>query len=245
MTGSDELQGRVALVTGALGGIGRALALRLAEAGCDVAVAYRTGDPQDLLAQLTATGRRAVAVQGDLAEPDVPARLLQETQDALGPVDVLVANAGLGTRAALGEVDAALWQRTLAVNLTAPFLLCQGAVPAMAERGWERVLLVSSVAAFTGGVVGPHYATSKAGLLGLTHSLAATYAGRGVTVNALAPALVAGTAMLPGGESELAAKIPVGRLGSTDEVADLALAVLRNGYLTSQVIGLDGGMHPR
>jgi len=239
------LSGRVALVTGALGGIGRALALRLAEAGCDVAVAYRSGDPDELLAALAATGRRAVAVQGDLAEPDVPARLLRETQDALGPVDVLVANAGLGTRAVLADIDADLWQRTLAVNLTAPFLLCQGAVPVMAERGWGRVLLVSSVAAFTGGVVGPHYATTKAGLLGLTHSLAATYAGRGVTVNALAPALVAGTAMLPGDEGELAAKLPVGRLGTPGEVADLALAMLRNGYLTSQAIGLDGGMHPR
>ena len=239
------LSGRVALVTGALGGIGRALALRLAEAGCDVAVAYRSGDPDELLAALAATGRRAVAVQGDLADPDVPARLLGETQDALGPVDVLVANAGLGTRAVLADIDADLWQRTLAVNLTAPFLLCQGAVPAMAERGWGRVLLVSSVAAFTGGVVGPHYATTKAGLLGLTHSLAATYAGRGVTVNALAPALVAGTAMLPGDEGELAAMLPVGRLGTPGEVADLALAMLRNGYLTSQAIGLDGGMHPR
>ena len=104
---------------------------------------------------------------------------------------------------------------------------------------------MSSVAGLTGGIVGPHYAASKAGLHGLTHYLARRAAGEGVTVNALAPALIEDTGMLPGDPGALATMIPVGRLGKPEEVADLALAVLRNGYMTNQVVSLDGGMHPR
>jgi 3-oxoacyl-[acyl-carrier protein] reductase len=130
------------------------------------------------------------------------------------------------------------------VNLRAPFLLTQAALPAMVERGFGRVLFMSSVAGRTGGIVGPHYASAKAGLHGLTHFLASQLADSGVTVNALAPALIADTGMLPGDPEALRARIPVGRLGTTDEVADLTLAVLRNAYLTNQVISIDGGMHP-
>ena len=115
----------------------------------------------------------------------------------------------------------------------------------MRERGFGRILFVSSVAAFTGGVVGPHYAASKAGLHGLTHWLASRLAGAGVTVNALAPALIERTGMLPGSSDELRARIPVGRLGRPEEVADLALSVLTNAYLTNQVFTLDGGMYAR
>jgi 3-oxoacyl-[acyl-carrier protein] reductase len=115
----------------------------------------------------------------------------------------------------------------------------------MRERGYGRILFTSSVAAFTGGVVGPHYAASKAGLHGLTHFLASRVAADGVTVNAIAPALIEDTGMLPGDPGELAKMIPAGRLGRPEEVADLMLAILRNGYMTNQVVGLDGGMHPR
>ena len=101
------------------------------------------------------------------------------------------------------------------------------------------------MAAFTGGIVGPHYAASKAGLHGLTHFLATRVAGEGVTVNAIAPALITDTGMLPGEPDELRARVPVGRLGRPDEVADLALAMLRNAYVTNQVVSVDGGMHPR
>jgi 3-oxoacyl-[acyl-carrier protein] reductase len=116
----------------------------------------------------------------------------------------------------------------------------------MAGRGYGRVLFLSSVAAFTGGVVGPHYAASKAGLHGLVHYLASRVAGRGVTVNALAPALIEHTRMLPAApDGGPATPIPVGRYGRPEEVADLAMAMLRNGYLTNQVLSLDGGIHPR
>jgi 3-oxoacyl-[acyl-carrier protein] reductase len=158
---------------------------------------------------------------------------------------VLAANAGFSRRAGYEEVDAALFDETLAVNLRAPFLLAQRTLPHMRAQHFGRVLFTSSIAAITGGIIGPHYAASKAGLHGLTHFLAARVAADGVTVNAIAPALVTGTAMLPGEPAELTPLVPVGRLGTTEEVADLAMAMLVNGYLTSKVFALDGGIAPR
>jgi 3-oxoacyl-[acyl-carrier protein] reductase len=159
---------------------------------------------------------------------------------------VLVANAGVGERRdALENVTREDWDSHIAVNLTAPFLLAQRIAPGMRERGFGRILFMSSVAAFTGGVVGPHYAASKAGLHGLTHWLASRFAVDGVTVNAIAPALIEETGMLPGGAEELRSRVPVGRLGKPDEVAGLSLAVLRNGYMTNQVVEIDGGIYPR
>jgi 3-oxoacyl-[acyl-carrier protein] reductase len=158
---------------------------------------------------------------------------------------VLVANAGVGVRRdAIEDVTREDWDSHVAVNLTAPFLLAQRVAPGMRERGFGRLLFMSSVAAFTGGIVGPHYAASKAGLHGLVHWLASRLAGSGVTANAIAPALIEETGMLPGGTEELRRVVPAGRLGKPGEVADLALAVIRNGYITNQVISIDGGMHP-
>jgi 3-oxoacyl-[acyl-carrier protein] reductase len=243
----DGLDGRVALVTGGSGGIGRAVAARLAAAGAAIAVAYgRSAGPAEQAAgEILAAGGRAVALPADLRDPAAPGVLAGAVEQALGPVDVLVSNAGLGRVQTLDEVSSADFDEMIAVNLRAPFLLAQRLLPKMAVRKFGRVLFVSSVAAFTGGVVGPHYAASKAGLHGLTHYLAARAAPSGITVNALAPALITETGMLPGEPAELAGRVPVGRLGQPDEVADLALAILRNEYLTSQVISLDGGMYPR
>jgi len=153
--------------------------------------------------------------------------------------------AGLGGQQALEDISVEDFDQTIAINLRAPFLLAQRTLPGMRARGFGRILFVSSVAAFTGGIVGPHYAASKAGLHGLTHFLASRAAGDGVTVNTIAPALITNTTMLPGEPEELRARIPVGRLGQPDEVADLALAMLRNPYMTNQVVSLDGGIHPR
>jgi 3-oxoacyl-[acyl-carrier protein] reductase len=243
----EDLRGRVALVTGGSGGIGRALVRRLATAGCHVAVGYAGGAEAagHAVSEAVTLGVRAVALQADLADPDAARGLADRATAALGPVDVLVPNAGVAIRTHdLEGVDLDVWQRSLAVNLTAPFLLAQRLVPDMAERGFGRVLFVSSVAAFTGGVVGPHYAASKAGLHGLVYWLAGAYAARGVTFNALAPALVTGTAMLPTDPTG-AARTPVGRFGTTDETADLAVTMLANGYLTGKTYLLDGGIHPR
>ncbi|HEY3088267.1 MAG TPA: SDR family NAD(P)-dependent oxidoreductase [Jatrophihabitantaceae bacterium] len=139
----------------------------------------------------------------------------------------------------LEEVDTAMWQPTLAVNLTSPFVLASRVLPGMAERGFGRVLFVSSVASFTGGIVGPHYAASKSGLHGMVYGMANRYAASGVTVNAIAPALVV-TGMIAADQDTSA--IPVGRLGSVEEVVQIALVMLTNAYLTGKVYLLDGGL---
>jgi 3-oxoacyl-[acyl-carrier protein] reductase len=243
-----DLSGRVTLLTGASGGIGGALGRRLIAAGARVAFTYGShpGEAEQLVAEAKDAGVDAVALPGDLAQPDTPARLVQQAGAALGPVELLIANAGYSIQQAYTEVDLESWDHTLAVNLRAPFLLAQAVLPAMVERGYGRVLLLSSVAAFTGGVIGPHYAASKAGLHGLVHFLAPRVAARGVTVNALAPALIERTRMLPATpDGAPAVPIPVGRYGQPEEVANLAMAVLRNAYLTNQVLSLDGGIYPR
>jgi len=247
MTKGSEFQGKVALVTGASGGIGYAIATALAAELATLALAYgsRPEPAERLAAEITNRGARAIAFGADLRSATAPEELVDAVEGTLGAIDVLVANAGTGPIASHETVDAAMFDETLAVNLRAPYLLARRALPGMIDRGFGRILFMSSVAAFTGGIVGPHYAASKAGLHGLTHYLASRSASSGVTVNAIAPALIADTGMLPGNQDQLATRIPVGRLGTTAEVAQLTVAVLRNGYLTNQVISIDGGIHPR
>ena len=247
MTESD-LSGRVALVTGGSRGIGAATALRLAEAGADVAVGcgQHREAAAEIAGKIAGLGRRAVVVSGDMADPDVPRRVVAETSERLGPVDVLVANAGTGIRMDLDDVDVAAWDYDLAVNLRAPFLLAQAVAPHMREQRFGRIVLLSSVAAFLGGILSPQYTASKAGLIGLAHSLAASLAPHGITVNAIAPGLIA-TDMLIGDPrlETLERSVPVGRLGQPAEVADLIVAVARNAYLTGQTLSVDGGRYPR
>jgi 3-oxoacyl-[acyl-carrier protein] reductase len=241
-----EFSRRVALVTGGSGGIGAELCVRLAGAGAIVAVHYGSGREaaERVVERIASAGGQAGAFPADLREAEAPDRLVDAVESQLGPVDVLAANHGLGRPGSYEDIDAAAFDETLAVNLRAPYLLARRVLPGMCAHGFGRILFTSSVAALTGGIVGPHYASSKAGLHGLTHYLASRVARDGVTVNAIAPALIEETGMLPGDPGELAARVPVGRLGKPAEVADLALAIMRNGYVTNQVISVDGGMHP-
>ncbi len=239
-----KLEGRVALVTGGGRGIGRAVAVALARAGADVAIGYRERRPEAETAaeEVRAEGRRAIAVGGDVsAERDV-ARMVEESRAALGEIDVLVANAGVAPVVALDELDLATFDRTLAVNLRSAFLLAQAALPSMRRRRFGRLLFVSSTAAQVGGVVGPHYAASKAGLLGLMHGYAARLAVEGITANAIAPALVETemVAAIPGVRPEA---LPVRRFGKVQEVADLAVAVIANGFVTGQTVQVNGGAY--
>ena len=238
-----DLSGRVGLVTGASGGIGGAIARALAAAGASIAVGYgRNAERAESLAAVIGGG--AAAFGADLEHPGAPARLVTEVAELLGPVDLLVVNHGLGRIAAWQELDAESFDRTIAINLRAPFLLAQAAMPGMIERGYGRVLFISSLAALRGGVVGPDYAASKAGLHGLTHFLAARVAAAGVTVNAIAPGFVE-TEMLPGDPAELGRSVPIGRVGRPEEIAALALAVVTNAFITSKVLSIDGGSYPR
>ena len=244
-----EFDGRVALVTGASGAIGTALAWRLAQHGAAVGVGYNSDEAaaRRVVKRIESAGGRAFALGADLRDAAAPDELIDAAESELGPVDLLLANAGLIRPLALEDIDAAEFDELMAVNLRAPFLMARRVIPGMRERAFGRILFTSSVAAFTGGLVGPHYAASKAGLQAIVHYLARRLAPDGVTVNAIAPALIRDTGDLSqlGDPVELAKKVPVGRLGTPAEVADMALAMLRNAYLTNQVVLLDGGMHPR
>jgi 3-oxoacyl-[acyl-carrier protein] reductase len=246
---TDELKGRVALLTGSSGGIGKAIARRLADEGADLCLSYgsHADDAEESAAYARERGRRVTVVGADLSDPRAPADLVTHANNELGQVDLLIPNAGRADFKRWQDIDLESWDATLAVNLTAPWLLAQQVLPGMVERKFGRILFISSVAAFTGGVVGAHYATSKAGLHGLMHHLAPRVAADGVTVNSLAPALVGETKMFPA-DLETGTPpipIPVGRVGRPDEMADMAMAMLRNGYLTNKVITVDGGILPR
>jgi 3-oxoacyl-[acyl-carrier protein] reductase len=241
-----QFDGRVALVTGASGGIGSAICRRLAPEGAAVALGYSSNAAaaEQLTTELAATGTRAHAFGADLAQPAAPAELVAAVAAELGAIDLLVANHGRGRKARYEDLAAEDFDRTLAINLRAPFLLAQQVLTGMRERRFGRVLFISSTAAFRGGSLAPDYAASKAGLHGLAHFLASRVAADGVTVNVLAPGFVE-TAMLPDQAATLAARVPLGRVGRAEEVADLACAILANGYVTNQTFGIDGGMHPR
>src|SRR5262249_30205887 len=148
---------------------------------------------------------------------------------------ILVNNAGVTRPQPLDEITEQDWDELIAINLKSVFLVSQAVVPAMRRAGWGRIINLSSVAAQLGGVVGPHYAASKAGILGLTHSYAALLANEGITVNAIAPALIK-TAMVTSNPRARADIIPAGRFGTADEVADAAVMLARNGYITGQTL---------
>jgi len=245
-----DLHGHVALITGASSGIGYATALRMAELGADIVIGYERKEQaaHALARHIRQMGRRAIVAYGNLSEPGDVHTLVNKAESEFGPIDILVSNAGMGSQKRLEDITLEEWDLTIEVNLRAAFLLAQRITPGMRERHWGRVIFVSSVAAFTGGIVGPHYAASKAGLLGLMHSLAASLAPHGVTVNAVAPALVAETGMLPGGpgaEQELISRIPVGRLGKPEDVVEAIMLLVVNSYMTNHTLLVDGGMYPQ
>ena len=212
-----------------------------------VGYASDSGAAGNMVEKISASGRRAVAVGGDVEDPAAVERMVSAAEETLGPVDILVSNAGIAPRQELADISVEDWDRVMNVNLRPSFLLARRLTSGMRERGWGRVVLLSSVAAFTGGIVGPHYTASKAALIGLARALAASLAPHGVTVNAVAPALVEGGTLPDGAEvrRDLANKVPVGRLGEPDEVARMVRAVVENPFVTAQTISVDGGLHPR
>jgi len=250
MTSPQPLAGRTALVTGGSGNIGSAITVALASAGADVAISYRHGaDRARAVAErVTALGRRAEIFQADLESADSGVRLVDGARERLGHLDVFVSNAGFGEPVDWTELSEDSWNRGMAVNVGVPFAMIQRAVPAMIERSWGRVLLISSVAALNGGSFGAHYAASKAALHGLTHHLAPRVAPHGVTVNTLAPAIIGEDSVAPLGEEgarRIIDRIPVGRVGTLGEAAEMALAMVTNGYLTNKIVTLDGGLLAR
>jgi 3-oxoacyl-[acyl-carrier protein] reductase len=238
----DELGGKVALVTGSSRGIGRAIALALARAGADIAVNYvsRPAPAREAEAAIAQAGRRAIAVQADVSRSEEVAHLVQRVERELGRIDILVNNAGVARVQSIEEVTERDWDELLAVNLKSCFLATQAVLPGMRAQRWGRIVNLSSVAAHVGGVVGAHYAASKAGMLGLTHFYASRLAREGITVNAISPALIE-TEMVAANPNATPERIPVGRFGAVEEVAGMAVMLARNGYITGQTLHVNGG----
>jgi 3-oxoacyl-[acyl-carrier protein] reductase len=163
-------------------------------------------------------------------------------ESSLGSIDILVNNAGINPAYPLDDIGLAEWNQVITTNLTSSFLVSQAVIPGMRERHWGRLIMLSSVAAQTGGVIGPHYAASKAGMLGLVHSYANLLAREGITANAIAPALIE-TDMIRGNDKIKPTLIPIGRFGRAEEVAQAAVMLACNGYITGQTINLNGGWY--
>ena len=241
---STRLDGRVALVTGASRGIGRAIALALAEQGTKVAVNYvsRAADADSVVGAIRANGGTAVAVRADVsAGAEVDALIVGVTAQ-LGPVDILVNNAGIVLRRGVEDLSEADFDHTIAVNLKSAFLCTKAVVSGMRERGCGRIVNISSGAARGVGVIGPHYNASKAGMEGLTRGYAARLAQAGITVNAVAPSLIE-TDMSTSFPADVAKRIPIGRMGTPEEVAQVVVMVVANPYITGQTVPVNGGVH--
>jgi 3-oxoacyl-[acyl-carrier protein] reductase len=239
-----DLGGRVALVTGGGRGIGKAIALTLAEAGADVAVNYRSraDAAEATAAEIRRSGRRAAAVRADVSIAAEVQALVEEVEKSLGSMDILVNNAGISEPCGVEDLTEALFERTLAVNLKSAFLCTQAVLPGMRARGFGRIVNISSGAARGAGAVGVHYNASKAGMEGLTRGYAARVVKDGVTVNAVAPSLIA-TEMIKPHRLDNLPKIPLGRLGTVEEIASIVLMVVGNPYMTGQTVAANGGMH--
>jgi 3-oxoacyl-[acyl-carrier protein] reductase len=239
---TDGLRGRVALVTGGSRGIGAAIVRRLADAGVSVAVNYRerADDANALVKTIGENGVRAVAVAADVSQADAVARLMQRVTSELGPIGILVNNAGIAITRGVDDLAEADFDQTIAVNLKSVFLCTQAVLPTMRSQKWGRIVNISSGAARGAGAIGPHYNASKAGVEGLTRGYAARLVKEGITVNAVAPSLIE-TDMMKG-QPSLVSRIPLGRFGTSDEVAQAVMMLLGNAYMTGQTVAMSGGM---
>lgn len=248
MTASPfDLAGKTALVTGANTGIGQAIAVALAEAGVDVAVAGRS-EPTETLAAIEATGRKAVNIAADFGSIEPVGRVVDEALAGLGRLDILVNNAGIIRRADLLDFGEADWDAVIDTNLKTLFFLSQAAARHMANRGSGKIINIASLLTFQGGVRVPSYAAAKSGVGGVTKAMANELAPKGVQVNAIAPGYIAtnNTAALQADETrnrQIMERIPAGRWGRPQDIAGAALflASPASDYVTGHILAVDGG----
>jgi 3-oxoacyl-[acyl-carrier protein] reductase len=240
----SSLEHRAALVTGASRGIGKAIALALANAGANVAVNYNTQHEaaEAVCLQIRAKGRKALPVQADVSKSSDVDHMVKTVEEQLGPITILVNNAGIAKVLPAGEVTEEIFEHFLRVNLTSMFLVTQRVLPAMRKAHWGRIINLSSIAAQTGGIIGPHYAASKAGILGLTRYYAALFAKEGITANAIAPGLI-DTDMAASVPAEIRDKIPPDTVGSADEVARIAVLLAETKTITGQTYNINAGRY--
>jgi 3-oxoacyl-[acyl-carrier protein] reductase len=245
---AESLLGRTAVVTGAAHGLGAALAAALRHRGANVLLADIDGEAASSLAKtLDASAAHVRSIRVDLSEEAAASAVIETACSCWGGVDILINNAAITRVASLWEIEIAEWDRVMAVNLRAVFLLSRLAGAKMRERGYGRIINIASLAGQMARPSGAHYATSKGGLMAMTKVFAAELAAHGVTVNAVAPAIL-DTPMLAqiGAErvAQLAAAIPAKRVGRPDEVAALVcfLASEASGYITGATYDINGGM---
>jgi 3-oxoacyl-[acyl-carrier protein] reductase len=246
---TDALRGRVALVTGGSRGLGSAIALALAGAGAAVAVNFRSGQgaAETVVAQIAEAGGKAVAVAGDVGDPATIDGLFEAVQSRLGPVEILVNNAGIAQDGLLLRMGVDDWDRVLDVNLRGAFLCTKAALRGMIRRRWGRIVNVSSVVGLIGNAGQANYAAAKAGLIGLTRATAREVASRGITVNAIAPGFVETdmTAALNSAQREAVLRqVPLERFATPAEIAPAVVFLASDAaaYITGQVLTVDGGL---
>ncbi len=239
----------VALVTGGSRGIGRAIALELASQGASIAVNYaqRSDAAEEVVKTINSNGGTAVAVGGDMSQPDTASAMVSEVADELGPVDILVNNAGITRDDLLLRLDIDQWDEVINVNLRSAFLASKAALRGMLRAKWGRIISISSVAGLAGNPGQTNYAASKAGLIGFSKSLAKEVGSRGITVNVVAPGFIETEMTEALGEAAAgaaAAATSLGRLGTPAEVASAVgyLASEQASYITGQVLVVDGGL---
>ncbi len=239
-----SLRGKTCLVTGASRGIGRACAVAFGEEGCSVAVNYveRDKEAQETCRLVEEAGGKALPFRTDVSRADQVRAMAGEIAEKLGPIAILFNNAGILRLRPTEDLTEADWDETLDVNLKSGFLVTQAVLPGMRKAKWGRIINMSSIAAYSGGRAGPHYAAAKAGMNGLTHFYASAYAAEGITVNGVAPGAIE-TEMLT---KDLGVKTPVtltGRFGRGSEVAEAVLGFARNGFITGQTLVISGGTY--
>jgi 2-deoxy-D-gluconate 3-dehydrogenase len=248
---SFDLTGKAALVTGANTGIGQAIAVALAEAGADVAVAGRS-EPAETLAAIGATGRKAVNIKADLSSTGPVQRVIDEALAGLGRLDILVNNAGIIRRADLLDFSEDDWDAVTDTNLKTLFFLSQATARHMVARGSGKIVNIASLLTFQGGIRVPSYAAAKSGVGGVTKAMANELAPKGVQVNAIAPGYIStnNTAALQGDETrnrQILERIPTGRWGRPEDIAGAALflASSASDYVTGHILAVDGGWMAR
>ncbi|KAF8260049.1 NAD-binding protein [Lactarius quietus] len=245
------IQGKLALITGASGGIGKATARLFAARGVHLALHYYTEHDvaNALVEELRPFGVRVAVFSADLADFDATRAMYKRVVEELGHPDILYSNAAmagtmLGIKGRVQDVSIEEFERSWRVNAGSPFLLTQLCVPHMEEQGYGRIVFCSSIATATGGVVGPHYASSKSAIHGIMHWIARQYSKKGITCNAVAPALIANTVMFSEPTAAHRDLVPVGRFGQPEEVAQVVELLVTNSYMTDKIVTCDGGMIP-
>jgi 3-oxoacyl-[acyl-carrier protein] reductase len=245
-----DLQGKVCLITGGSRGIGRAIALAMADAGADVAFTYLNNKEkaEEVCLAVREKGVRCKGYCGDAASAKETERVIKEVIAEFGPISILVNNAGITRDKSFAKMTKEMWDQVIHVNLDGLFNTTQAVLPSMVEAGWGRILNLSSIVAQMGNFGQANYAATKGAVISFTETLAREFARKNITVNAIAPGFIATDMTKDISEAALMqvkAQTPIGRLGRPEEIADAVvfLASPRAGYITGQTLGVNGGMH--